>query len=187
MRCDGEPVRPGMRTTRRMSRASQPEKRMGPCPRIPSGPAVLYDRINRPDTRLHPDQNAKNTRVNPCNAGAHPHRTLNSQCRNDRDLPTRSLNRADRRQHRTCSIRASVYPNANYKGQAGYGSQRTANNFTSSLVPIALLRGPGCVHSGRWRVSAVRHETGLITWALWDSRVSRAENREGMRCGPQSR
>jgi hypothetical protein len=40
MRCDGEPVRPGMRTTRATSRVSQPDKQNGTLPRIPSGPAV---------------------------------------------------------------------------------------------------------------------------------------------------
>src|SRR5262245_53382637 len=42
---------------------------MGPCPRIPSGPAVMYDRNNRPDTRLHPTTTPKH-QINPCNAGA---------------------------------------------------------------------------------------------------------------------
>jgi hypothetical protein len=51
-----------------------PITRMGPRPRIPSGPAVTYGRINRPNTRLHPTANAASSNQ-PLQHGRHPHRT----------------------------------------------------------------------------------------------------------------
>ena len=46
MRCDGKPVRPGIRTPHRMSKAESLSCRMGPGSRTPSGPAVLQ-RLHR--------------------------------------------------------------------------------------------------------------------------------------------
>jgi hypothetical protein len=60
MRCDGEPVRPGMRTTRRMSRASQPDKQNGTL----SADTIRASGLVRPHQqaghKTAPDQNAKN-------------------------------------------------------------------------------------------------------------------------------
>src|SRR5882762_3955307 len=60
MRCDGEPVRPGMRTTRRMSRASQPDKQNGTS----SADTIRASGLVRPHQKAGhktaPDQNAKN-------------------------------------------------------------------------------------------------------------------------------
>jgi hypothetical protein len=60
MRCDGEPVRPGMRTTRRMSRASQPADQNGTL----SADTIrasghVRPHQQRPDTRLHPTKTQK--------------------------------------------------------------------------------------------------------------------------------
>ena len=54
MRCDGEPVRLGMRTTRRMSRASQPDKQNGTLSVHTIKASGHVHRSNRPNTRLHP-------------------------------------------------------------------------------------------------------------------------------------
>ena len=68
MRCDGEPVRLGMRTTRRMSRASQPDKQNGTLSVHTIKASGHVHRSNRPNTRLHPTtRQASNS---PCNAGA---------------------------------------------------------------------------------------------------------------------
>src|SRR5258706_15561444 len=60
MRCDGEPVRPGMRTTRRMSRASQPADQNGTL----SADTIRASGHVRPHQqaghKTAPDQNAKN-------------------------------------------------------------------------------------------------------------------------------
>jgi hypothetical protein len=63
---------------------------MGPYPRIPSGPAVMYDCINRPDTRLHPTKTQK-TSSQPLQCGSHPHRTFTTGRGNDRDSPDSDL------------------------------------------------------------------------------------------------
>lgn len=54
MRCDGEPVRLGMRTTRQMSRASQPDKQNGTLSVHTIKASGHVRRSNRPNTRLHP-------------------------------------------------------------------------------------------------------------------------------------
>ena len=69
MRCDGEPVRLGMRTTRRMSRASQPDKQNGTLSVHTIRASGHGNRTNRPNTRLHPTTTPKH-QINPCNAGA---------------------------------------------------------------------------------------------------------------------
>ena len=69
MRCDGEPVRLGMRTTRRMSRASQPDKQNGTLSVHTIKASGYVHRTNRPNTRLHPTT-APEHQINPCNAGA---------------------------------------------------------------------------------------------------------------------
>ena len=78
MRCDGEPVRPGMRTTRRMSRASQPEKQNGTL----SADTIRASGLVRPHQqaghKTAPDQNAK-TSNQPLQCGSHPHRTFPSE------------------------------------------------------------------------------------------------------------
>jgi hypothetical protein len=53
MQCDGEPVRLGMRTTRRMSRPSQPEKQNGTLSVHTIRASGHVHRSNRPNTRLH--------------------------------------------------------------------------------------------------------------------------------------
>src|SRR5437868_14185105 len=69
MRCDGEPVRLGMRTTRRMSRASQPDKQNGTLSVHTIKASGQMHRSNRPNTRLHPTTTPI-LQINPCNAGA---------------------------------------------------------------------------------------------------------------------
>src|SRR5580704_8073557 len=69
MRCDGEPVRLGMRTTRRMLRASQPDKQNGTLSVHTIKASGHVHRTNRPNTRLHPTT-APEHQINPCNAGA---------------------------------------------------------------------------------------------------------------------
>ena len=69
MRCDGEPVRLGMRTTRRMSRPSQPDKQNGTLSVHTIKASGHVHRSNRPNTRLHPTT-APQHQINPCNAGA---------------------------------------------------------------------------------------------------------------------
>jgi hypothetical protein len=69
MRCDGEPVRLGMRTTRRMLRASQPDKQNGTLSVHTIKASGHVHRSNRPNTRLHPTT-TPNHQINPCNAGA---------------------------------------------------------------------------------------------------------------------
>ena len=60
MRCDGEPVRPGMRTTRATSRASQPDEQNGTL----SADTIRASGLVRPHRKAGhktaPDQNAKN-------------------------------------------------------------------------------------------------------------------------------
>jgi RNA polymerase sigma factor (sigma-70 family) len=73
MRCDGEPVRLGMRTTRRMSRASQPDKQNGTLSVHTIKASGHVHRSNRPNTRLHPTHHARPS--NPSlQCGSHPHR-----------------------------------------------------------------------------------------------------------------
>src|ERR1700681_651953 len=76
MRCDGEPVRPGMRTTRRMSRASQPDDQNGTlsADTIRASGLVRPHHV-RPDTRLHPTKTQK-TSSQPLQCGSHPHKTF---------------------------------------------------------------------------------------------------------------
>src|SRR5476649_1492597 len=69
MRCDGKPVRLGMRTTRKMSRASQPDKQNGTLSVHTIKASGHVHRTNRPNTRLHPTT-MPNHQINPCNAGA---------------------------------------------------------------------------------------------------------------------
>src|SRR5579863_1553213 len=69
MRCDGKPVRLGMRTTRRMSRASQPDKQNGTLSVHTIKASGHVHRSNRPNTRLHPTT-TPNHQLSPCNAGA---------------------------------------------------------------------------------------------------------------------
>src|ERR1700677_2916318 len=69
MRCDGEPVRLGMRTTRPMLRASQPDKQNGTLSVHTIKASGHVHRSNRPNTRLHPTT-TPNHQINPCNAGA---------------------------------------------------------------------------------------------------------------------
>ncbi len=69
MRCDGEPVRLGMRITRRMSRASQPDKQNGTLSVHTIRASGHAHRTNRPNTRLHPTT-TPNHQINPCIAGA---------------------------------------------------------------------------------------------------------------------
>src|SRR3984885_15422602 len=69
MRCDGEPVRPGMRTTRPMLRASQPDKQNGTLSVHTIKASGHVHRTNRPNTRLHPTTTPYH-QINPCNAGA---------------------------------------------------------------------------------------------------------------------
>ena len=69
MRCDGEPVRLGMRTTRQMSRASKPDKQNGTSSVHTIKASGHVHRSNRPNTRLHPTT-TPNHQINPCNAGA---------------------------------------------------------------------------------------------------------------------
>ena len=73
MRSDGEPVRPGTRTTRVMSRASKPAKQIGTSS-ADTIRASGHDRANRPNTRLHPTN--RQTLTNPLQCGSHPHRTF---------------------------------------------------------------------------------------------------------------
>jgi hypothetical protein len=69
MRYDGEPVRLGMRTTRRMLRASQPDKQNGTLSVHTIKASGHMHRSNRPNTRLHPTTTPYH-QINPCNAGA---------------------------------------------------------------------------------------------------------------------
>ena len=69
MRYDGEPVRLGMRTTRRMLRASQPDKQNGTLSVHTIKASGHVHRSNRPNTRLHPTTTPDH-QINPCNAGA---------------------------------------------------------------------------------------------------------------------
>jgi hypothetical protein len=69
MRCDGKPVRLGMRTTRQMSRASQPDKQNGTLSVHTIRASGHVHRSNRPNTRLHPTITPDH-QINPCNAGA---------------------------------------------------------------------------------------------------------------------
>ena len=69
MRCDGVPVRPEMRTTRQMSRASQPDKQNGTLSVHTIKASGHVHRSNRPNTRLHPTTTPHH-QINPCNAGA---------------------------------------------------------------------------------------------------------------------
>src|SRR5438874_13741000 len=69
MRCDGEPVRLGMKTTRRMSKASQPDKQNGTSSVHTIRASGHVHRTNRPNTRLHPTTTPHH-QINPCNAGA---------------------------------------------------------------------------------------------------------------------
>ena len=69
MRYDGEPVRLGMRTTRRMLRASQPDKQNGTLSVHTIKASGHVHRSNRPNTRLHPTTTPYH-QINPCNAGA---------------------------------------------------------------------------------------------------------------------
>src|SRR5471032_144091 len=69
MRCDGKSVRLGMRTTRRMSRASQPDKQNGTLSAHTIKASGHVHRTNRPNTRLHPTT-TPNHQISPCNAGA---------------------------------------------------------------------------------------------------------------------
>jgi hypothetical protein len=69
MRCDGKPVRLGMRTTRQMSRASQPDKQNGTLSVHTIKASGHVHRSNRPNTRLRPTT-APNHKISPCNAGA---------------------------------------------------------------------------------------------------------------------
>ena len=69
MRCDGVPVRLGMRTTRRMSRASKPGKQNGTLSVHTIKASGHVHRSNRPNTRLHPTT-TPNHQICPCNAGA---------------------------------------------------------------------------------------------------------------------
>jgi hypothetical protein len=69
MRCDGKPVRLGMRTTRPMSRASQPDKQNGTLSVHTIKASGHAHPSNRPNTRLHPTT-TPNHQINPCNAGA---------------------------------------------------------------------------------------------------------------------
>ena len=69
MRYDGEPVRLGMRTTRPMLRASQPDKQNGTLSVHTIKASGHMHRSNRPNTRLHPTTTPK-YQINPCNAGA---------------------------------------------------------------------------------------------------------------------
>src|ERR1700734_3304761 len=69
MRYDGEPVRLGMRTTRPMLRASQPDKQNGTLSVHTIKASGHVHRSNRPNTRLHPTK-TPNHQINPCNAGA---------------------------------------------------------------------------------------------------------------------
>ena len=75
MRCDGEPVRPGTRTTRRMSRASQPDKQNGTL----SADTIRASGHSAPQQqaghKTAPDQHAK-TSNQPLQCGSHPHRTF---------------------------------------------------------------------------------------------------------------
>src|ERR1700716_754664 len=59
---------------------------MGPYPRIPSGPAVMYDRIKRQDTRLHPTKTQK-TSSQPLQCGSHPHRQFSTNSATDNLRP----------------------------------------------------------------------------------------------------
>jgi hypothetical protein len=80
MRCDGEPVRLGVRTTRRMSRASQPDKQNGALSVHTIRASGHVHRNNRPNTRLHPTT-TPNHQINPCNAGAiHTRHSFSSNC-----------------------------------------------------------------------------------------------------------
>jgi hypothetical protein len=75
MRCDGEPVRLGMRTTRRMTRASKPGKQNGTL----SADTIRASGLVRPHRQAGhksaPDHNAKTTNQ-PLQCGSHPHRSL---------------------------------------------------------------------------------------------------------------
>ena len=80
----GEPVRLGTRTTRRMSRASQPDKQNGTLSVHTIRASGQRHRNNRPDTILHPTK-AK-TANQPLQCRSHPHRTF-SQTRRVESLP----------------------------------------------------------------------------------------------------
>src|SRR5471030_405936 len=69
MRCDGEPVILGIRTTRAMSRASQPDKQKGTLSVHTIKASGHVHRTYRPNTRLHPTTTPKH-QISPCNAGA---------------------------------------------------------------------------------------------------------------------
>src|SRR5205809_2673421 len=69
MRYDGEPDRLGMGTTRRMLRASQPDKQNETLSVHTIKASGHVHRSNRPNTRLHPTT-TPNHQINPCNAGA---------------------------------------------------------------------------------------------------------------------
>ncbi len=75
MRCDGKPVRPGMRTTRPMSRASQPDKQNGTL----SADTIRASGHVRPHQKAGhktaPDHYAKPSNQ-PLQSGRHPHRTF---------------------------------------------------------------------------------------------------------------
>jgi hypothetical protein len=60
MRCDGEPVRPGMRTTRSTSRVSQPDKQNGTLSADTIRASGLVRPHQKAEHKTAPDQNAKN-------------------------------------------------------------------------------------------------------------------------------
>ncbi len=75
MRCDGEPVRPGMRTTRRMSRASQPADQNGTL----SADTIRASGHVRPHPKAgHKTAPDRHTKISsqPLQCGSHPHRTF---------------------------------------------------------------------------------------------------------------
>ena len=74
MRCDGEPVRLGMRTTRRMSRASQPDKQNGTLSVHTIKASGLYRPHQQAEHKTAPDHHAKASNQ-PLQCGSHPHRT----------------------------------------------------------------------------------------------------------------
>jgi hypothetical protein len=65
----GESVRLGMRTARRMSRASKPDKQNGTLSVHTIRASGHVHRTNRANTRLHPTITPDH-QINPCNAGA---------------------------------------------------------------------------------------------------------------------
>ncbi len=69
MRSDGEPVRPGIGTTRRMSGTKQSAQQNGTQSAETIKASGHVRRANRPDTRLHPTT-TPTLQIIPCNAGA---------------------------------------------------------------------------------------------------------------------